>query len=47
MRSIKFSIDGIPYTKSKKRGDVNGPPKWTDEIVKQTKDQRTDIVATI
>jgi len=29
-------ISGIPYGKSKKRGDVEAPNKWTEAVIKQT-----------
>lgn len=37
MHYLKFTINGIPYSKRKTRGDVSAPEKWSDEIIKQTK----------
>ena len=36
MKHFHKMISGIPYGKSKKRGDVEAPNKWTEAVIKQT-----------
>ncbi len=37
MRYIVKKISGIPYGKSKSRGDTEAPEKWTQSVIEQTK----------
>jgi len=37
MKHISQKILGIPYGKSKTRGDTSAPEKWTQAIIDQTK----------
>jgi Holliday junction resolvase RusA-like endonuclease len=36
MKYINHKISGIPYGKSKNRGNVEAPKKWTQAIIEQT-----------
>jgi hypothetical protein len=37
MSYISLTIKGIPYSRSKTRGNLLGPVKWTADIIEQTK----------
>jgi Holliday junction resolvase RusA-like endonuclease len=34
---VKF-IQGIPYARHKRRGDIEAPKRWTDAVIRQTED---------
>jgi Holliday junction resolvase RusA-like endonuclease len=36
MSYISVKIDGVPYSKSKKRGKVDAPAEWTKKVIEQT-----------
>jgi Holliday junction resolvase RusA-like endonuclease len=38
MSYINMKISGVPYAKSKTRGNIEGLKKWTQDIIKQTRD---------
>lgn len=38
MNYISIHISGVPYGKSKTRGNTKAPKQWTNNIVEQTKD---------
>jgi Holliday junction resolvase RusA-like endonuclease len=38
MKYINRKISGIPYGRSKNRGDIEAPKKWTQAIIDQTRD---------
>jgi len=38
MTHIAHKISGIPYGKSKTRGDIEAPKKWTQSIISQTRE---------
>jgi len=37
MKHISHKISGVPYGKSKTRGDIEAPKKWTQSVIDQTK----------
>ena len=37
MKHISHKILGVPYGKTKTRGDISAPDKWTQAIIDQTK----------
>jgi Holliday junction resolvase RusA-like endonuclease len=37
MKHISHKISGVPYGKSKTRGDTEAPKKWTQSVIDQTK----------
>ncbi len=37
MKHISYRISGVPYSRSKKRGDTQAPKKWTQAVIEQTK----------
>jgi len=37
MKYISHKILGVPYGKTKTRGDISAPDKWTQAIIDQTK----------
>ena len=38
MNYINQKISGIPYGRNKNRGDIQGPGRWTEAIIEQTKE---------
>jgi len=37
MKYVSVSISGVPYAKSKSRGDRQAPQRWTEAFIDQTK----------
>ena len=37
MKYISVKIDGIPYSRSKTKGNISAPPKWSDDVIRQTR----------
>ena len=37
MKHISHRISGVPYSRSKRRGDIQAPKKWTQAVIEQTK----------
>jgi Holliday junction resolvase RusA-like endonuclease len=38
MRYISVRISGVPYSKLKARGDLEAPKRWTEAVIRQTKE---------
>ena len=38
MTYISHTIKGVPYAKSKRRGDVKAPERWTEAVKRQTEE---------
>jgi Holliday junction resolvase RusA-like endonuclease len=37
MKHIFYRVSGVPYSRSKKRGDTQAPRKWTQAVIEQTR----------
>ena len=40
---MKFKLVGIPYSKSKVKGDINAPKQWTEAVRKQMEFEENKI----
>jgi len=38
LRSVRCTIQGVPYAHQKPRGDTAAPERWSDAVVERTKD---------
>jgi len=37
MKHLSHLISGVPYSRSKARGDTDAPNRWTDAVIEQTR----------